>query len=195
MPTTVRCSRNRGDLLGRRHRAGQAVAEEVVEPVGAEAGQGLFQERIDRVVVEILGLETHLGEGRDDVGPVEELGLEPLVVVLLLRGEDEVDRVRERRVRDVVEEPGDLLATIGPELAEQDVDPQAVLEPGDRLERERQGRRPRLPDPLEPPERRAVDQGVRPGIVDRDLAINPVVPTHQRHRPSPLRPRPPARHR
>ena len=127
------------DLLGRRDRAGQAVAKEVVEPVGAEPGQGLFEERKDRVVVEFLRLESHLGERRDDVGPVEELGLQPLVVVLLLGGEDEIDRVRERRVRDVVQEPGDLLPAVGPQSAQQDVDTQAVLEPSDGLERETRG--------------------------------------------------------
>ena len=167
MPTTVRCSRNRATCSGVVTAAGQAVAEEVVEPVGAEPGQGLLQERIDRVVVELLGLEAHLGQGPDEVGPVEELGLEPLVVVLLLRGEDEVDRVRERRVRDVVQEPGHPLAAVGPQPAQEEVDPQAVLEPGDRLEREGQGRRARLADPPEPPERRALDQREDAGIVDR----------------------------
>ena len=37
-------------------------------------------------------------------------------MVLLVRGDDEVDRVRERRVRDVVQQPGDLLAAVRPSL-------------------------------------------------------------------------------
>ena len=131
------------DGLRGRDAAGQAVAEEVVEPVGAQPGQGAFQERIDRIVVELLGRESQRRQGGRDVGAFQELGLEALVVVLLLGGDDEIDRVREGRVGDVVEEARDLLAEVRPQPAQEQVDAQAMLVSGDRLERDR--RMPKAP--------------------------------------------------
>ena len=40
-------------------------------------------------------------------------------MILLVRRDDEIDRVREGRVRDVVKQTGDLLATVGHPAAEQ----------------------------------------------------------------------------
>ena len=83
------------------------------------------------------------------------------MVVLLLGGHQEVDGVRERGVGDVVEEPGDLLLAVGSQAAQQQVDAQAVLEPGHVLEREGDRRRPGLADPSQPLEGRAADQRER----------------------------------
>ncbi len=75
---------------------------------------------------------------------------QPLVMVLLVRRDDEVDRVRERRVRDVVQQPGDLLAERCTELAQQDENAQRMLESRHVLERKRQRRRPGLMDSTQP---------------------------------------------
>ena len=88
------------------------------------------------------------------------------------------------RVRDVVEEPRDPLLAVGAEAAQEEIHPQAVLVPRDRLERERQRRRPRLSDPLEPLERRH-SISARTSGRRSPLAIDPVGPTHRRHPPSP----------
>ncbi len=71
--------------LARDHAAGHAVAEEVIQPVGAEPGQGLFQQRIDRVVVEFGRRVAEPCERPRHVGPVQHQRLEPLVMVLLDR--------------------------------------------------------------------------------------------------------------
>ena len=85
--------------------AGQAIAEEVIDSVGAEPGDRPLEQRVHRVVGEILGRKAQKPQPRDDIVAVEKLVLELLVVVLLLRREDEIDRVRERGMGDVVEQP------------------------------------------------------------------------------------------
>ena len=55
-------------------------------------------------------------------------------MVLLVGGHQKVDGVRERGVRDVVNQPGNLLLPNGPQPAQQQMHAQAVLEPGHVLE-------------------------------------------------------------
>ncbi len=74
---------------------------------------GIHERRDVDAGEELAGGQLKLDPG--DVGPVEHDGLEALVVVLFGRGEQEVDRVRERRVRDVVQKPRDPLLRVGPE--------------------------------------------------------------------------------
>src|SRR5580704_16740207 len=82
-------------------------------------------------------------------------------------------------MRDVVQQARNLLATVGSQTPEQQVNTQAVLEPRDGLEWEREGGRTRLTDSLEPLERWARDQGEQFRVVHRHVAVNPVSPPHQ----------------
>ncbi len=86
--------------------------------------------------------------------------------------------MRERRVRDVVEQPGDPLAAVGTQAPKQQEDPEAMLVSGHVLERERQRRRSGLADALQALERRTFDQVQDRGLLDRDVAIDPVIPLH-----------------
>ena len=158
--------------------AGQSVPQEVVKTIGAEERKGTLQEGINRVVVEVSRLESQVSERRGDVRTVEHLRLQALVVVLLSGGHQKIDGVRERRVGDVVQEPGNLLLEISAQTAQQDMNAQAVLEPGHVLEREGDGRRPRLTHPSKPLERRRGDQTEERRVRDRNFSINPVFPMH-----------------
>ena len=109
--------------------AGQAIAQEIIQTVSAEPRQGPLQERIPRVVVEVGRLVAQLLEPGRKVRPVEHPRLEALVVVLLLRGHQEIHSVRERRVRNVVQEPGNLLLAAGAQPSQKDMNTQTVLEP------------------------------------------------------------------
>ena len=100
------------------------------------------------------------------------------MVVLLFGGHQEVDGVRERGVGDVVKQPGDLLLARCAQAAQQQVDPQAVLESGHVLEREGDRRRPGLADPFQPLEAGSLDQPDDGRLGDRGFSINSVLPTH-----------------
>ncbi len=160
--------------IGRHDAAGQAIPQEVVEPIGAQPGNRLLQERIDRIVVEFPRRIAQPRQGTRDVGTLQHQGLELLVMILLLRGEDEIDRVRKRGVRDVVQQARHLFAARGPQSPQQDKDAQAVLEAGHVLERKGERRRTGLPDSLQPLKRRTADQVENPGVLDRDSSINPI---------------------
>ncbi len=99
--------------------AGAAVAEKVVKPIGAEPGQGAFEQRIDRIVVELCGAVAKRSDRGGQIGPVEEKRFDLLVVGLVLGLEEEIDGMGERRVRDIVKKTGDTLQTIGAEAFQQ----------------------------------------------------------------------------
>ena len=103
-------------LLRSQHAAGQAVAEEVVEPVGAEPGQGPLEQGIDRVVEELARAKSPAAAAPRRYrrgGGTSALSCSWWSCSS--DANDEIDRVRERRVRDVVEQPGHLLAEAGAE--------------------------------------------------------------------------------
>ena len=107
----------RSTKSGCHNAAGQTVAQEVVEPIGAEPRERLLEQRIDRIVVEVARSIAQAARAPGEVGAVQHQGLELLVMILLLRREDEIDRVRERRMRDVVQQARDLFARRGASAA------------------------------------------------------------------------------
>ena len=146
----------------------------------------MFEEGIDGIVVEVGGGEAQPSDRVGEVGSVEHHRLESLVVVLLDGGDDEIDRVRERRVRHVVEQTGHLLAAIGAESAQQkNMDAEAMLVAGDVLEREGQCGGPGLADAPEALERGACDQVEDRRVVDRDVPVDTVIRMRQRAGTSP----------
>ena len=78
--------------------AGEPVAQEVVEPIRTQQRDRLFEQRIDRVIVEVARRKPHPGERSCDIGAVEHERLQVFVMILLGRSENKVDRVGERRM-------------------------------------------------------------------------------------------------
>ena len=95
------------------------------------------------------------------------------VMILLLRSENEIDRVRERGMRDVVQQARDLFAAWGPQPPQQDEDAQAVLVSRHVLERKGQSRRTGLPDSLQSLKCRATDQIKDLAVLDRNRSRKP----------------------
>lgn len=169
-----------GDELGGEDTAGEAIAEEVIDAIGTEGGEGSFEKPVDGIVLELIGAIAEGGESASEIGTMEEFGLDLFVVILFLGFVDEIDGVREGGVGDVVEESCDLFELGGAEGAQEDEDADGMFEPGNDLEGVCESGGSRLADAAKALECGGTNQIQQGRFGEFDIAIDTVVEMHPR---------------